>query len=79
MQYGDSKWQEWLLGEEEAIKHIKIALALIALSFMYDLKWLPIGMTLAFRRSTPPMYVLLSLSYMFLIMSVRHIPTAFLK
>lgn len=25
MQYGDSKWQEWVLGEEEAIKHIKFA------------------------------------------------------
>ncbi|KAG6872696.1 hypothetical protein C0995_007490 [Termitomyces sp. Mi166 len=25
MQYGSSKWQEWVLGEEEAIKHIKFA------------------------------------------------------
>ncbi|KAF8223090.1 aryl-alcohol dehydrogenase [Tricholoma matsutake] len=25
MQYGDKGWQEWLLGEEEAIKHIKLA------------------------------------------------------
>jgi hypothetical protein len=27
MQYGDKDWQEWVLGEEEAIKHIKIASA----------------------------------------------------
>jgi len=25
MQYGTSEWQDWVLGEEEAIKHIKIA------------------------------------------------------
>ncbi|KAA1467715.1 Aldo/keto reductase [Dentipellis sp. KUC8613] len=25
MQYGDPKWQEWVLGEEEATKHIKAA------------------------------------------------------
>lgn len=25
MQYGDSRWQEWVLGEEEAVKHIKFA------------------------------------------------------
>ncbi|TFY51127.1 hypothetical protein EVG20_g11154 [Dentipellis fragilis] len=25
MQYGDTKWQEWVLGEEEATKHIKAA------------------------------------------------------
>jgi hypothetical protein len=27
MQYGDKDWQEWVLGEEEAISHIKIASA----------------------------------------------------
>lgn len=27
MQYGDSKWQGWVLGEEEALKHIKFAYA----------------------------------------------------
>jgi aryl-alcohol dehydrogenase-like predicted oxidoreductase len=31
MQYGDKDWQEWVLGEEEAIKHIKIASAFIML------------------------------------------------
>lgn len=25
MQYGDKKWQEWVLDEEEATKHIKVA------------------------------------------------------
>jgi aryl-alcohol dehydrogenase-like predicted oxidoreductase len=25
MQYGDPAWQGWVLGEEEAIKHIKFA------------------------------------------------------
>lgn len=25
MQYGSSDWQKWVLGEEEAIKHIKFA------------------------------------------------------
>ena len=25
MQYGDKRWQEWLLEEEEAIQHIKFA------------------------------------------------------
>jgi hypothetical protein len=25
MQYGSSDWQKWVLGEEEAIKHIKAA------------------------------------------------------
>jgi hypothetical protein len=25
MQYGSSDWQKWVLGEEEAIKHIKYA------------------------------------------------------
>ena len=25
MQYGSSQWQEWVLEEEEAIKHIKFA------------------------------------------------------
>ncbi|KAG6882674.1 hypothetical protein C0993_009610, partial [Termitomyces sp. T159_Od127] len=25
MQYGTPQWQEWVLGEEEAIKHIKFA------------------------------------------------------
>jgi hypothetical protein len=29
MQYGDKDWREWVLGEEEAIKHIKIASAFI--------------------------------------------------
>jgi hypothetical protein len=33
LQYGGKGWQEWVLGEEEAIKHIKIASALIALPF----------------------------------------------
>ena len=27
MQYGSSQWQEWVLEEEEAIKHIKYAYA----------------------------------------------------
>ena len=31
MQYGTSKWQEWVLGEEEAIKHIKFAYVLCCL------------------------------------------------
>lgn len=25
MQYGSSEWQKWVLGEEEAIEHIKAA------------------------------------------------------
>lgn len=25
MQYGDKKWEEWVLEEEEAIQHIKYA------------------------------------------------------
>lgn len=25
MQYGSSGWQEWVLDEEEAVKHIKVA------------------------------------------------------
>jgi len=25
MQYGSSEWQDWVLGEEEGIKHIKYA------------------------------------------------------
>lgn len=25
MQYGDKGWQEWVLGEEEAVEHIKAA------------------------------------------------------
>ena len=33
MQYGDKGWQEWVLGEEEAIKHIKIASAFIAIPY----------------------------------------------
>lgn len=42
MQYGDKGWQEWVLGEEEAIKHIKIASALDRVSlFMADLTWWP--------------------------------------
>ena len=28
MQYGTSDWQDWVLGEEEAIKHIKYACVL---------------------------------------------------
>jgi aryl-alcohol dehydrogenase-like predicted oxidoreductase len=31
MQYGDKKWAEWVLDEEEAIKHIKIASVFISL------------------------------------------------
>ena len=27
MQYGDKGWQEWALGEEEAVEHIKYACA----------------------------------------------------
>lgn len=34
MQYGDKDWQQWLLNEEEAIKHIKTALAFILLPFL---------------------------------------------
>lgn len=29
MQYGSKVWQKWVLDEEEAIKHIKIASALV--------------------------------------------------
>jgi aryl-alcohol dehydrogenase-like predicted oxidoreductase len=25
MQYGDKGWQEWVLGEEEAVEHIRAA------------------------------------------------------
>lgn len=28
MSYGDPKWQQWVLPEEEAIKHIKFAYVL---------------------------------------------------
>lgn len=27
MQYGDKGWQEWALGEDEAVEHIKYAYA----------------------------------------------------
>jgi len=28
MQYGDKGWQEWVLGEDEAVEHIKAAYVL---------------------------------------------------
>lgn len=31
MSYGDKQWQEWVLGEEEATKHIKFAFVILVL------------------------------------------------
>ena len=32
MSYGDSRWQEWVLGEEEGIAHVKAAFVLVYVS-----------------------------------------------
>ena len=33
MQYGDKGWQQWALGEDEAVEHIKYAYAFVTRAF----------------------------------------------
>jgi len=57
MQYGNSDWQKWVLGEEEAVKHIKAAYVFCT-SYSGHLKSsIYSDMMREFRHSTRPMYV----------------------
>ncbi|KAG6899504.1 hypothetical protein C0993_009611 [Termitomyces sp. T159_Od127] len=56
MQYGNPEWQEWVLGEAEAIKHIKYACVLVLVQSPIQKMDHDPDMTRVFRRLTLPTY-----------------------